>query len=76
MVITEFVVRITGGPQNYHVRLEAFGESDSIADLSERLRSLLGNIRLSTAEVDADLASGGSYEARSLPASSARSEVA
>jgi hypothetical protein len=68
MVITQFNVRITGAPQNYHVQLEAFGEADSIAELRERLQPIVGNIRLTTAEVDADLAASGSYVARSLPA--------
>jgi hypothetical protein len=75
MVVTDFALQITGEPQNYHVQLQAFGEVDSIADLRERLRPLLGNIRLTSAEVDADLQADGSYQARSLPAAPANGEL-
>jgi hypothetical protein len=76
MVVTDFTLQITVAPQNYHVQLQAFGEVDSIADLRERLRPILGNIRLTTVEVDADLADGGSYEARSLPTAPASDKLA
>lgn len=67
MTITDFTLTITGEPQNYRVQLHAAGDADSMADLRERLRPILGNIRLTSAEVDADLAASGSYTARSLP---------
>lgn len=67
MTITDFTLTITGEPQNYRVQLQAAGETDSIAALRERLQSIVGNIRLTTDEVDADLAASGSYTARSLP---------
>ncbi len=67
MTITDFTLTITGVPQSYHVQLQAAGDADSMADLRERLRPILGNIRLTSTEVDADLAASGSYVARSLP---------
>jgi hypothetical protein len=76
MVITQFSVRITGSPQNYHVQLQAYGEADSIAELRERLQPIVGNIRLTTTEVDSDLAKSGSYVARSLPATTETTELA
>jgi hypothetical protein len=76
MVVTDFALQITGEPQSYHIQLQAFGEIESIADLRERLRPLLGNIRLTSAEVDADLQSRGTYEARSLPIAPASGQIA
>jgi hypothetical protein len=67
MLVTDFTLRITGRPSQYVVHLEATGEADSVAAIREILRPLLGNLRLTSAEVDADLASMGSYEAHSLP---------
>lgn len=67
MLVTDFTLRITGRPNQYVVHLEATGEADSVAAIREALRPLLGNLRLTNAEVDADLASIGSYEAHSMP---------
>jgi hypothetical protein len=67
MLVTDFSLRISGRPGQYVVQLQAGGEADSVAAIREVLRPLVGNLRLTTAEVDADLASIGSYEAHSLP---------
>ena len=67
MLVTDFSLRVTGRPNQYVVQLEATGEADSVAAIREVLRPLLGNLRLTSAEVDADLASLGQYEAHSLP---------
>lgn len=67
MLVKHWTMRITGQPGEYAVRLEADGTAESIPELQESLRSLLGNLRLTAAEVDDDLAMDGSYEAHSLP---------
>jgi hypothetical protein len=67
MLVKHWTLRITGQPMDYRVHLEADGTVESIPDLQEGLRSLLGNVRLTAAEVDDDLALEGSYEAHSLP---------
>ncbi len=67
MVVTDFTLHITGRPNEYFVRLEILGEGNSVAGIAEKLQPILGNIRLSTEEVDADLAAGGSYVAQSMP---------
>jgi hypothetical protein len=67
MVVNDFTLHITGRPHDYGVRLEVLGEAESVDSIREMLRPILGNIRLTSSEVDADLAEGGSYEAHSLP---------
>ena len=67
MLVNHWTLRITGQPMDYQVHLEADGTVESMTDLRESLRSLLGNLRLTEEEVDADLTAGGSYEAHSLP---------
>lgn len=66
MLTKQWALQITGQPKNYKVHLEVFGEVDSLSELRDSLRGLLGNIRLTTTEVDTDLATTGSYEARSM----------
>ena len=68
MLVTAFALRISGQPKQYVVQLQATGQADSVAAIREALQPLIGHIRLSEAEVDADLRSDGSYEAHSLPA--------
>lgn len=72
MVVKHWTLRITGQPMDYEVHLEADGTVESIADLRESLRSLLGNLRLTEQEVNADLAAGSSYEAHALPPAPSR----
>lgn len=67
MVVTDFTLHLTGRPNEYNVRLEVLGEAESVDAICEALRPLLGNIRLTTAEVDAELAADGSYQVHSLP---------
>ncbi|HJS08617.1 MAG TPA: hypothetical protein VJ809_13195 [Pirellulales bacterium] len=67
MLVKHWTLRITGQPGEYAVHLAADGTVDSIPELQESLRSLLGNLRLTATEVDDDLAMEGSYEAHSLP---------
>lgn len=67
MLVKHWTLRITGLPMDYQFHLEADGTVESIPELRESLRSLLGNVRLTTEEVDADLSAGGVYEAHSLP---------
>jgi len=67
MLIKQWVLRISGRPKEYQVYLEADGSAESLADLRESLHCLLGNLRITTEEVDSDLAATGSYEAHSLP---------
>jgi hypothetical protein len=68
MIVKQWNMRITGQPKNYRVHLEMDGDADSLDNLRESLRGLLGNIRLTTGEVDNDLARSGAYDAYSLPA--------
>jgi hypothetical protein len=68
MIVKQWNMRITGQPKNYRVHLEMDGDADSLDNLRESLRGLLGNIRLTSAEVDIDLVNGESYDAHSLPA--------
>ena len=67
MIVKQWELRITGQPKEYQVHLNATGEAESLAELREGLRGLLGNLRITSEEVDADLAASGSYEAHSLP---------
>ena len=67
MLVTAFSLRITGQPKQYVVQLEATGQADSVSAIREALQPLLGHLRLTDAEVDADLRSDGYYEAHSLP---------
>ena len=68
MIVKQWSMRITGQPKNYRVHLEMDGDADSLDNLRESLRGLLGNIRLTAGEVDTDLARSGAYDAYSLPA--------
>ena len=70
MIVKQWELRITGRPKEYQVHLDATGEAESLAELREGLRGLLGNLRITSEEVDADLASSGSYSAHSLPPAS------
>ena len=74
MLVKHWTLRITGQPHDYQVHLEADGAIESIADLQESLRSLLGNVRMTATEVDADLVAGEAYEAYSLPPATAAEE--
>lgn len=67
MVVTDFTLHLTGRPNEYNVRVEVLGEAQSVDAICEALRPLLGNIRLTTSEVDAELAADGSYQVHSLP---------
>lgn len=67
MLVKQWRLRITGQPKDYQIYLEAHGTAESVAELRENLRSLLGNVRITSEEVDTDLAASGSYEAHSLP---------
>jgi hypothetical protein len=67
MIVKQWVLRITGRPKEYQIHLEASGEAESLDDLRESMRGLLGNLRITSEEVDADLAASGSYDAYSLP---------
>jgi hypothetical protein len=67
MLVKHWTLRITGQPGEYAVHLDADGTVESIPELQESLRCLLGNLRLAAAEVDEDLSLDGSYEAHSLP---------
>jgi hypothetical protein len=67
MLVKHWTLRITGQPMAYQIQLECDGTVESIPDLHESLRCLLGNLRLTPEEVNADLAADGYYEAHSLP---------
>lgn len=67
MLVKTWNLRIGGGENNYEVHLELTAEAESIDQIREALRNLLGNVRLTTAEVTADLEAGRDFEARSLP---------
>ena len=67
MIVKSWILRIGGEENNYRVQLEAAGEAESIDQVREALRGLLGNVRLTTAEVTAELDAGRLFEARSLP---------
>jgi hypothetical protein len=70
MMVKSWILRIGGEENNYRVHLEAVGEAESIDQVREALRGLLGNIRLTTAEVVKELDAGREFEARSLPVAS------
>jgi hypothetical protein len=70
MIVKSWKLIIGGEENNYQVRLEAIAEAESIDQVRESLRGLLGNIRLTTAEVAADLEGGREYAASSLPVAS------
>ncbi|MCI0360039.1 MAG: hypothetical protein L0211_16300 [Planctomycetaceae bacterium] len=59
MLVKNWTLRITGQPSEYHVHVECDGTVESIPDLHESLRCLLGNLRLTEEEVEADLAAVG-----------------
>jgi hypothetical protein len=67
MIVKTWNLRIGGGENNYQVHVEMTGEAESIDQVRESLRGLLGNIRLTTAEVAADLEAGREFAAHSLP---------
>jgi|GEM_PF-5259609 hypothetical protein len=67
MLVKHWTLRITGQPMDYQIHLECDGTVESIPDLHESLRCLLGNLRLTAEEVNADLSAEGYYEAHSLP---------
>ena len=67
MIVTDFNLQLTGRPNEYNVRLELLGEAESVDAICEALRPLVGNIRITTSEVDADLTADGSYQVHSLP---------
>jgi hypothetical protein len=67
MIVKAWNLRIAGGENNYQVHVEMTGEAESIDDVRESLRGLLGNVRLTTAEVAADLEAGREFAAHSLP---------
>lgn len=73
MIVKSWILRIGGEENNYRVQLEAAGEAESIDQICEALRGMLGNIRLTTAEVAAELEAGREFTACSLPVASADS---
>ena len=73
MIVKSWILRIGGEENNYRVQLEAAGEAESIDQVREALRGLLGNVRLTTAEVTSELDAGRPFEARSLPVAPAES---